>query len=322
MVTTTKAPAYFISHGGPPTMFEHKHPAYQHWLQWGMEVRTLHEQGLIRGLVFVSAHWQAEDLEQGVYVNVDETNPMIYDFYGFPHHFYKQKVESSNPSNISALVLDHLRSAGVPAQSIKRGIDHGVWCPLKVAFQKPYLEELTPEQRKDQQATINTPSVLPVSLSLTQVSLPTSDSSFDSLKLGAALRGLRDQGFAIVGGGMSVHNLRDLMRSFALAGGRGFGSLALDSDREVGKPQPNAYSESFLKALREAMTVPPASQDEDKWGKALKLDRRADFLPAHPSAEHFLPALVAMGAAHPDEQGVETFALDEGPMGWNMYKWG
>lgn len=48
-------------------MFEHTHPAYQHWLQWGNEVRTLHEQGLIRGLIFVSAHWQAEDLRQGVY---------------------------------------------------------------------------------------------------------------------------------------------------------------------------------------------------------------------------------------------------------------
>lgn len=187
-------------------------------------------------------------------------------------------MESSNPSNISALVLDHLRSTGVPAQPIKRGIDHGVWCPLKVAFQKPYPEDMTPEQRSlNEQATTNASSVLPASLSLTQVSLPTSDASIDSLKLGAALRGLRDQGFAIVGGGMSVHNLRDLMRSFALAGGRG-----------LGKPQPNAYSESFLKALTEAMTVPPASKDEDKWNKALKLDRRSDFLPAHPSAEHFL----------------------------------
>lgn len=48
-------------------MFEHTHPAYQHWLEWGKEVRTLHDQGVIRGLVFVSAHWQAEDLSEGVY---------------------------------------------------------------------------------------------------------------------------------------------------------------------------------------------------------------------------------------------------------------
>lgn len=48
-------------------MFEHTHPAYQHWIEWGKEVRALHEQGVIRGIVFVSAHWQAEDLRQGVY---------------------------------------------------------------------------------------------------------------------------------------------------------------------------------------------------------------------------------------------------------------
>ena len=67
MVTTTRAPAYFISHGGPPTMFEHQHPAYQHWLEWGKEVRALHQQGVVRGLVFVSAHWQPENLRKGVY---------------------------------------------------------------------------------------------------------------------------------------------------------------------------------------------------------------------------------------------------------------
>lgn len=48
-------------------MFQHTHPAYQHWLEWGKEVRDLHKQGVIRGLIFVSAHWQPEDLRQGVY---------------------------------------------------------------------------------------------------------------------------------------------------------------------------------------------------------------------------------------------------------------
>lgn len=276
-MSTAQAPAYFVSHGGPPTMFEHKHPAYQHWLEWGKEVRALHQQGIIRGLIFVSAHWQPEDLTQGVYVNIDENNPLVYDFYNFPDHFYKQRVESSNPANISALVLDHLRSSGVPAHPIKRGIDHGVWCPLKVAFQKPYLEELTPEQRKTQSASIDTPSTLPTTLSLTQVSLPASESSIDSLKLGASLRELRQQGFAIVGGGMSVHNLRDMMRMFTLGGGRGFGKL-----------QSTQYSQTFLQALDEAMTANPASEDQEKWTKALKLDQRNDFLPSHPTPEHFL----------------------------------
>lgn len=202
---------------------------------------------------------------------------MVYDFYGFPDHFYRQKVESSNPSNVSTLILDHLRQNDVQAHPVKRGIDHGVWCPLKVAFQSPYIETLSPEQHS-QPASINTPSILPPTLSLTQVSLPTSETSIDSLKLGSALRGLRDQGFAIVGGGMSVHNLRDLMRSFQMGGG---------------KLQPSSYSSSFLKALTEAMTVPGATDDEVKWGKALTLGQRADFRPAHPTPEHFLRTYLA-----------------------------
>lgn len=56
-------------------MFEHTHPAYQHWLKWGEEVRALYEQGVIRGLVFVSAHWQAEDLSQGVYGMSNRSDP-------------------------------------------------------------------------------------------------------------------------------------------------------------------------------------------------------------------------------------------------------
>ncbi|KAI3491953.1 hypothetical protein L1887_43662 [Cichorium endivia] len=227
---------------------------------------------------------------------------------------YKQKVESSNPSNVSALVLEHLRQCGVQAFPVKRGIDHGVWCPLKVAFQKPFLEDLPSGNAESQSASINDPSQLPPTLSLTQLSLPASDSSLDSLKLGAALRRLRDQGFAIVGGGMSVHNLREAMKAFALVG-RGFGAL-----------QPTSYSSSFLSALTEAMTAPRVSRDEEKWAKAINLDKRHDFLPSHPTPEHFLlrarpflflepAALVALGAAHSDEQGVETFALDEGPMG-------
>lgn len=48
-------------------MFQPEHPAYQHWREWGKQVRELHQQGVIRGLVFISAHWQAENLDQGVY---------------------------------------------------------------------------------------------------------------------------------------------------------------------------------------------------------------------------------------------------------------
>ncbi|PWY98932.1 Extradiol aromatic ring-opening dioxygenase [Testicularia cyperi] len=295
--TVKRAPSYFIGHGGPPTMFQADHPAYKHWLKWGKEVRELHQDGVIRGLVFVSAHWQADELPTGVFVNVKPTNPLIYDFYGFPAHFYKQQVSSSNPASASAEVISVLKARGVTVHETDRGIDHGVWCPLRVAFQ---------QQQQQSGASESSTSVLPATLSLTQVSLPRSESSIDSLKLGVALRDLRDRGYAIVGGGMAVHNLRDFRVTM-----------------QLGAPRSNSYSASFLNALTEAMTVgpassqdPPSSAESTRWSKALALEKRPDFRPSHPTAEHFLPALVAFGAAHNNEQGVETLALDEGPMGW------
>ncbi|PWN46468.1 hypothetical protein IE53DRAFT_372397, partial [Violaceomyces palustris] len=84
------APVYFISHGGPPSLFEPGHPAHQKWIEIGSEMRQIPD---LKGIVVVSAHWQADDLRRAdgegmeVYVNVDETNPIIYDFYNFPKHY-------------------------------------------------------------------------------------------------------------------------------------------------------------------------------------------------------------------------------------------
>lgn len=272
MGSQIRAPSYFISHGGPPTMFETGHAAYRHWQQWGREVRDLHRAGRIRGLVFVSAHWQAEQLPEGVYVNINRTNPLVYDFYNFPGHFYTQKLSSQNTPELSSLVTSHLDSKGVKVVKIDRGLDHGVWCPLKVAFQLPYIEDIEPGQKLSDPLTST--SRLPDTLPLVQISLPRSESFVDSLKLGKALRGLRDQGYAIVGGGMSVHNLRDFM--VAMRGANGV-------------PQTN-YSRSFLAALTEAMTIPavPGSSDEERWAKALQLAKRPDFIQSHPTPEHFL----------------------------------
>lgn len=258
-------------------MFQKEHAAFCHWQHWGREVRELHHNGLIRGLIFVSAHWQAEDLLEGVYVNTNPANPLVYDFFNFPPHFYTQALGSSNPPELSALVISHLVSQGVKVAKTDRGLDHGVWCPLKVAFQLPYIEDLGPGQTPPD--PLSSSSKLPDTLPLVQISLPRSETSIDSLKLGRALRGLRDQGYAIVGGGMSVHNLRDMMNAMRSSRGQLNGATT-------------KYSKSFLHALSEAMTVPAANSDEEHWAKALQLDKRPDFLPSHPTPEHFLRKLI------------------------------
>lgn len=70
--TAFRAPAIFISHGGPPTMFDTQHLAYKKWQSIGKELLGYGEK--LKGIVIVSAHWQAEDRPKGVYIS-ESTSP-------------------------------------------------------------------------------------------------------------------------------------------------------------------------------------------------------------------------------------------------------
>lgn len=61
---TQRAPVMFVSHGGPPTLFDTQHSAYKEWKRIG---KVLKEEKDVKGIVMVSAHWQAEELEKGVF---------------------------------------------------------------------------------------------------------------------------------------------------------------------------------------------------------------------------------------------------------------
>lgn len=52
-----KGQVYFLSHGGPPTMFETNSAPYKAWQKYG---QTVAEQNP-RGLVVVSAHWESDN---------------------------------------------------------------------------------------------------------------------------------------------------------------------------------------------------------------------------------------------------------------------
>jgi 4,5-DOPA dioxygenase extradiol len=291
-----RAPVWFIAHGGPPTLFDTDHKAYQHWLKVIQDIK----QASLRGIVFVSAHWQAEreDFLQStakreslsVLINTNASNPLIYDFYGFPSHYYQTKFRSRNPEELHEAVAEHLRKRGYNIQETDRGIDHGVWVPLRASGEE-------------------------FDVPLVQVSLPISTNDVEdtaaALRLGRALGGLRDQGYAVIGGGQPVHNLRDFGLSMR---GR--------------MPSGQGYGTAFPSALTEALSRPgtgkvdSSSGDPAKWNEAKALLWRPDFRNAHPTSEHLLPVFVALGASDESEVGVEEFRLDEGPLAWTMYRFG
>lgn len=292
-----RAPIWFIAHGGPPTLFDVNHPAHQHWLKVASDIKN----AKLKGIIFVSAHWQAEsgdfvdtskrNSERSILLNTNTNNPLIYDFYNFPKHYYETKFESKNPPDLQEAVAKHLRQEEYHVQETDRGIDHGVWVPLRASgpiFNVPLIQVSLPIATKPEQDGIA------------------------ALHLGRALRGLREQGYAIIGGGQPVHNLRDYMMA-----------------RSAGAPRPSNYGKTFSAALTRALVNIPSEEregeqgvDPARWIEAKSLFQRPDYAEAHPTSEHLLPALVALGAAGDTEPGSEEFRFDEGPLAWNMYRYG
>lgn len=201
-------------------MFDTRSEPYQAWRAFGQAV----EAAKPRGLIVVSAHWENPSDTAGVQgehlapysikgranfpVNNDPTNPLIYDFYGFPKHYYRETFTSHGSAEMLDDVVSALGAGKVPVEQVSRGADHGLWgkhhsstmsadradpvVPLKVAFNGK------------------------TSIPIIQVSLPGNSSPDSAAKLGKALSGLRGKGYTIIGSGQIVHNLRDACKLHCL----------------------------------------------------------------------------------------------------------
>lgn len=104
---------------------------------------------------------------------------------------YEAKYPSKGDPSLASRIIDLLAAAGIAAQGVPRGLDHGVWAGFHVAFH---------------------PTENPLNVPLVQVSLFASGDPDQHYRLGHAVSALRDQGVVIIGAGMSVHNLYDFDR--------------------------------------------------------------------------------------------------------------
>jgi aromatic ring-opening dioxygenase catalytic subunit (LigB family) len=212
------------------------------WDRMGAWLGGFSSEPLPKAVLVVSGHWE----ERGFAVTGGARPPLIYDYAGFPPHTYQLKYDAPGDAALAGQVRGLLEAAGLPCRvDGQRGWDHGVFIPLKVMY---------PE------------AAIPV----VQLSL---DGSLDPalhLRMGAALRPLRDEGVRVVGSGMSFHNLRM------------FG------------PRAAAPSEAFDAWLTEAVSAPDRDQRLLEWAKAPSARE------AHPREEHLIPLLVAAGAAGED----------------------
>jgi 4,5-DOPA dioxygenase extradiol len=227
----------FVSHGAPTFALE---PGV---LGPNLERLGRRLPGLA-AVAVVSAHWQTPGLQ----VMRTATPETIHDFGGFPPALYRLRYPAPGAPALAEETAALLKSAGIDASfDDARGIDHGVWVPLKY--------------------------VLPnAQVPVFQISLPFECSAQFALQLGGALAPLRRRGVMVMGSGSVTHNQRDI-RQF--------------------EPGLSKYVVEFTKWVRTHI------QRRDLQA-LVEYRRRAPHAErAHPSEEHFLPLLVALGASEP-----------------------
>jgi len=163
-----RLPTAFVSHGAPFSLED------EEWMRalrvWGESLKE------VKGVLVLSAHWVSERLEAGPLESV----PLIYDFWGFPERLY-HVTYSAPPSPTIFQLLKDLPGIGNLLASPKRGLDHGMWVPLKGLFpdaSRPVLG----------------------------LSLPGTDPA-RLYELGQGLAPLREQGILILASGGVTHNL-------------------------------------------------------------------------------------------------------------------
>lgn len=237
---TQRAPAMYIGHGSP--MFALKPgksgTLLNHFSKYFSEVKAV---------LIISPHW----MTQGLALTSGNNLETIHDFYGFPDPLYKVSYNAPGDQTIASEIKQQLEVTGYQINmDSNRGRDHGAWVPMI---------HLLPEEN------------LPV----IQLSLDQSLNSEGLIKLGEALKPLRERGIAIIASGSLTHNLYEIQPEQA---------------------PPVAYAERFEKWVRGSVK----NRDTEQLSNPQLYNE--DFKRAHPTEEHYLPLLVAIGASDADEE--------------------
>ncbi|MEV5238745.1 class III extradiol ring-cleavage dioxygenase [Streptomyces cinnamoneus] len=168
-----RMPALYLSHGAPPLADDPVWPGQL--AAWSADLPRP------TAILMVSAHWEEAPLALGATGSV----PLVYDFWGFPEHYYAVRYAAPGAPALAERVRRTLRSTGTPVQDLPdRGLDHGAYVPLV---------EMYPD----------------ADIPVLQMSLPTLDPQ-RLMEIGRKLAPLRDEGVLIVGSGFFTHNLAAL----------------------------------------------------------------------------------------------------------------
>ena len=243
-----RLPTLFIGHGSPMNAIE-KNTFSATWQALGRELLS---DLPIRAVLVISAHW----LKRGSFVTAMEKPQTIHDFGGFPPELFAVQYPAPGSPEVAEEISAALAHVTAVKKDYNWGLDHGAWSILTHIF--PRAE---------------TPVV--------QLAIDADAPPEMYLKIGAALRPLREKGILIFGSGNIVHNLH-------LVDWRRLNQLDYAFDW-----------------AREADTQTQRLVLEKKYDELTRFDDMPQNMKtAINSAEHFIPLLYILGSAFPDETPV------------------
>ena len=183
----------FLPHGGGPLPILND-PSHK-------DLIRLYQQKLVKwiktpkAIVLVTAHWETSQ----PIISAAPQHSLLYDYYGFPPESYQIEYKAPGSPQVAQRVHQALKEAGFsPSLDTKRGWDHGVFIPLKL---------LIPD----------------ASIPIVQMSVLSNQDPTALIRMGNALKPLKQDNVLIIGSGMSFHNMRAFMS------GQGFnGNLAFE----------------------------------------------------------------------------------------------
>jgi aromatic ring-opening dioxygenase catalytic subunit (LigB family) len=193
----SRLPSFMIPHGGGPCFFMEPPPGLPHlWDGMAAHLRDLPAQigRTPAALLVISAHWEAAVPT----FTAGPSHSLLFDYTGFPPHTYQLTYPAPGAPAVAQAAASLLGHAGIAsALDTERGLDHGVFIPLKLAYPQ---------------------AAIPV----VQLSLQLGLAPAAHLAIGRALAPLRDQDVVILGTGMTYHNMRDFNSPRATAASAAF----------------------------------------------------------------------------------------------------
>lgn len=172
----TQHRALFLSHGGGPLplLGDKQHAGMVSCLK--AIAATIKRPSAI---IVVSAHWE----ESCPTITSSDSPALVYDYYGFPKESYEIEYPCPGAPRLAHSMVEQLQKSGFDARlDGARGVDHGLFVPLKIMY---------PE----------------ADMPCVQLSLIKGLDPAEHITLGQALQSLGNQSLLLIGSGFSFHNM-------------------------------------------------------------------------------------------------------------------